>query len=81
MLNNVTEKELTLNEWAKKYEVSSRYMIDTEEKREFHRRLDDARYLQSVGQWQIKQETPPKTHSITDRVVKVVSHILTLNFN
>jgi hypothetical protein len=81
MLNNVTEKELTLNEWAKKYEVSSRYMIDTEEKREFHRRLDDARYLQSIGQWQRKQETPPETHSLTDRMVKVVSHILALNFN
>ena len=81
MLNNVTEKELTLNEWAKKYEVSSRYMIDTEEKREFHRRLDDARFIQSMGLWESKKDTLPETHSLADRMVKVVSHMLALNFN
>lgn len=81
MLNNVTEKELTLNEWAEKYEVSSRYMVDTKEKQEFQDRLENARYLQSIGEWQPRQESPPKTYSLTDRMVKVVSHILTLNFN
>ena len=79
MSNNVTEKELTLNEWAKKFEVSSRYYLDTREKREFQERLENARYLQSIGQWQPRQEDPPETHSITNRMVKVVSHIL--NFN
>lgn len=79
MLNNVTEKELTLNEWASMYEVSSRYILDTREKKEFQERLENARYLQSIGQWQPRQENPPETHSLTDRVVKVVSHIL--NFN
>ena len=81
MLNNVTEKELTLNEWAKKYEVSSRYYLDTREKREFQERLENARYLQSIGQWQPRQEAPPETHSLTDRMNKVVSHMLALNFN
>lgn len=80
MSNNVTEKELTLNEWAKKYEVSSRYYIDTKEKENFHERLENARYLQSIGQWQPRQESPPETHSLTDRVVKVVSHILFIKF-
>jgi hypothetical protein len=81
MSNNVTEKKLTLNEWAKKYEVSSRYYLDTREKREFQERLENARYLQSIGQWQPRQEAPPETHSITDRMVKVVSHMLALYFN
>jgi hypothetical protein len=81
MSNNVTERELTLNEWAEKYEVSSRYMVDTKEKQEFQDRLENARFLQSIGQWQTKQEAPPETHSLADRVVKVVSHMLTLNFN
>ena len=81
MLNNVTEKPLTLNEWAAMYEVSSRYTLDTREKREFQERLENARYLQSIGQWQPQQEAPPETHSITDRLVKVVSHMLSFNFN
>ena len=79
MLNNVTEKPLTLNEWATMYEVSSRYTLDTREKREFQERLENARYLQSIGQWQPQQEAPPETHSITDRLVKVVSHMLSIN--
>ena len=79
MLNNVTEKPLTLNEWAAMYEVSSRYILDTREKREFQERLENARYLQSIGQWQPQQEAPPETHSITDRLVKVVSHMLSIN--
>lgn len=81
MLNNVTERELTLNEWAEKYEVSSRYMVDTKEKQEFQDRLENARYIQSMGLWESRKDTPPETHSFTDRMVKVVSHILTLNFN
>lgn len=79
MLDNVTEKELTLNEWAEMYEVSSRYTLDTREKREFQERLENARYLQSIGQWQPRQEAPPETHSLADRVVKVVSHMLSIN--
>ena len=79
MLNNVTEKPLTLNEWATMYEVSSRYTLDTREKREFQERLENARYLQSIGQWQPQQEAPPETHSLADRVVKVVSHMLSIN--
>ena len=79
MLNNVTEKPLTLNEWAAMYEVSSRYTLDTREKREFQERLENARYLQSIGQWQSQQEAPPETHSLADRVVKVVSHMLSIN--
>lgn len=79
MLSNVTEKELTLNEWAEMYEVSSRYTLDTREKREFQERLENARYLQSIGQWQPRQEAPPETHSLADRVVKVVSHMLSIN--
>ena len=79
MLNNVTEKPLTLNEWATMYEVSSRYTLDTREKREFQERLENARYLQSIGQWQPRQEAPPETHSLADRVVKVVSHMLSIN--
>lgn len=81
MSNNVTERELTLNEWAEKYEVSSRYMVDTKEKQEFQDRLENARFIQSMGLWESKRNTPPKTHSLADRMVKVVSHILTLNFN
>lgn len=79
MSNNVTEKKLTLNEWAAMYEVSSRYTLDTREKREFQERLENARYLQSIGQWQPRQEAPPETHSLADRVVKVVSHMLSIN--
>ena len=79
MLSNVTEKPLTLNEWAAMYEVSSRYTLDTREKREFQERLENARYLQSIGQWQPRQEAPPETHSLADRVVKVVSHMLSIN--
>ena len=79
MLDNVTEKELTLNEWAEMYEVSSRYTLDTREKREFQERLENARYLQSIGQWQPRQEAPPETQSLADRVVKVVSHMLSIN--
>lgn len=79
MLDNVTEKELTLNEWAEMYEVSSRYTLDTREKREFQERLENARYLQSIGQWQPRKEAPPETHSLADRVVKVVSHMLSIN--
>jgi len=79
MLDNVIEKELTLNEWAAMYEVSSRYTLDTREKREFQERLENARYLQSIGQWQPRQEAPPETHSLADRVVKVVSHMLSIN--
>ena len=81
MSNNVTERELTLNEWAEKYEVSSRYVVDTREKREFHERLENARFIKDMGLWQSKKDTPPETHSLADRVVKVVSHMLTLNFN
>lgn len=79
MLDNVIKKELTLNEWAAMYEVSSRYTLDTREKREFQERLENARYLQSIGQWQPRQEAPPETHSLADRVVKVVSHMLSIN--
>lgn len=81
MSNNVTERELTLNEWAEKYEVSSRYMVDTKEKQEFQDRLENARFIQSMGLWESKRNTPPKTHSLADRMVKVVSHMLSLNFN
>jgi hypothetical protein len=79
MSNNVTERELTLNEWAEKYEVSSRYIVDTKEKREFHERLDNAKFIKSMGLWKSKKDTLPETHSLADRMVKVVSHIL--NFN
>jgi hypothetical protein len=79
MSNNVTERELTLNEWAEKYEVSSRYIVDTKEKREFHERLENAKFIQSMGLWESKKDTSPETHSLADRMVKVVSHIL--NFN
>jgi hypothetical protein len=81
MSNNITEKPLTLNEWAQMYEVSSRYVVDTREKKEFQERLENARYLQSIGQWQPKQVAPPETHSIADRMVKVVSHMLALSIN
>jgi len=81
MSNNVTERELTLNEWAEKYEVSSRYIVDTKEKREFHERLENAKFIQSMGLWESKKDTPPETHSLADRMVKVVSHMLALNFN
>ena len=79
MSNNVTEKELTLNEWAEKYEVSSRYIVDTKEKRELHQRIENAKFLHSMGLWESRKHIPPETHSLADRMVKVVSHIL--NFN
>lgn len=79
MLNNVTEREITFNEWAEKYQVSSRYIVDTKEKRELHQRIENAKFLHSLGLWESRKHTPPETHSLADRMVKVVSHIL--NFN
>jgi len=51
-----TEKRLSFNEWAIKFNVSTRWEADTLEKRSFIERLNNARFQQYMDQQSKKYE-------------------------